>query len=201
MPPSGNVQVDGLFEVTGPDSTVFRGRRGRVGFFGRELLAFLREQNMDSELATGSDLAALQIYVASADRVRHSVEHIWESAKDIWKPLCTQSPYPIEVSTQYGCVWKFRYLSRTDLRRSFIATGIRYPALSQHPAYSDPEGEHISSLNWDRMTTIHLSVSWYCREFGTAMTINESRSFRSVSFLSIPSSLLLKHRNGLWRNS
>lgn len=110
-------------------------------FFGRELLAFLREQNMDSELATGSDLAALQIYVASADRVRHSVEHIWEGAKDIWKPLCTQSPYPIEVSTQYGCVWKFRYLSRADLRRSFIATGIRYPALSQHPAYSDPEGE------------------------------------------------------------
>ena len=92
-----------------------------------ELVAFLKEQKMDSELATGQDLAALQIYVSSADRVRNAVERIWEAAKSTWKPICQQASVPLEISTEYGCAWKYRYLARQDLRGGYLAVGIRYP--------------------------------------------------------------------------
>jgi hypothetical protein len=97
-----------------------------------ELVGFLKEQNMDSELATGHDWAALRIYVASADRVRNSVERIWEGARSIWRPVCQQTEIPLELSTEYGCVWKYRYLARSDLRNSYLAVGLRYPDLSEY---------------------------------------------------------------------
>lgn len=106
-----------------------------------ELVTFLKDQSMDSELATTHDLAALQIYVTSADRVRNTIEAIWESAKVVWRPICQQTDYPLSISTNYGCVWKYRYLSRKDLRWSYIAMGIRYPRTCADPAYADPNGE------------------------------------------------------------
>lgn len=99
-----------------------------------ELVGFLREQNMESELATGRDWAALRIYVASADRVKNSVERIWEGARSIWRPICQKLDYPVGASTQYGCVWKYRYLSKSDLRNCYLAVGVRYPDLTDYLA-------------------------------------------------------------------
>jgi hypothetical protein len=106
-----------------------------------ELVAFLKDQSMDSEIATSHDLAALQVYVASADRVRNSIEAVWEGARATWRPICQQTEYPLSISTAYGCIWKYRYLARKDLRLSYIAAGIRYPEASDDPAYADPNGE------------------------------------------------------------
>lgn len=108
-----------------------------------ELASFLKERNMDSELATSQDLAALQIYVASADRVRNSVEQAWESARDLWRPVCIQTENPLEISTEYGCAWKWRYLSRSDLKKSYVAAGIRWPAIADHPDYADGGEPHL----------------------------------------------------------
>lgn len=105
-----------------------------------EMVAFLKEQNMDSELATGHDLAALRIYIASADRVRNSVERIWHGAESVWRPICQQTNSPLEVSTAYGCVWKYRYLARSDLRKSYLAVGIRYPDVGTYPAGFSRDG-------------------------------------------------------------
>lgn len=95
---------------------------------------------MDSELATGHDLAALRVYVASADRVRNSIETIWEGARSFWRPICQQTAVPLEVSTAYGCVWKYRYLARSDLRNSYLAIGIRYPDIGSYPPELSPDG-------------------------------------------------------------
>ncbi len=103
----------------------------------KDFITFLKEMNMDSELATSQDLAALQIYVASADRVRNTVEQIWEGSRDIWKPICIQKDMPLEVSTSYGCVWKYRYLVRSDLRNCYIAAGLRFPNIGGHTAYAE----------------------------------------------------------------
>ena len=100
--------------------------------FADELVQFLREQKMDTELATSRDWAALQLYVASADRVRNSIERIWEDAKDFWRPLCTQTQHVIQVSTEYGCIWKFRYLARQDLRETYLAVGVRFDTNSAY---------------------------------------------------------------------
>jgi hypothetical protein len=97
-----------------------------------DLVNFLRKKDMDHERATRQDLAALQIYVASADRVRKSVEDIWESSKAVWRPICQQKDNPFEISTELGCAWKFRYLSRKDLRSSYLAFGIRFPDISKY---------------------------------------------------------------------
>ncbi|WBH15325.1 PD-(D/E)XK nuclease family protein [Sphingomonas radiodurans] len=105
-----------------------------------EMNSFLKEQKMDSELATGQDLAALRIYVASADRVRNSVESIWEGAKSFWRPICQNAAVPIEVSTAYGCVWKYRYLARSDLRSSYLAVGIRYPDIGSYSSDFSTDG-------------------------------------------------------------
>lgn len=103
---------------------------------GWELLHFLREYNMESEVATQLDLAALQVYVSSADRVRNTVTQIWDSAEAIWKPLCQQADKTLAFEGSLGCVWKFRYLKRTDLRNCYISTGLRYPVLGGHPPES-----------------------------------------------------------------
>jgi len=99
-----------------------------------DLVNFLRKKDMDHERATSHDLAALQIYVASADRVRKSVEDIWESVKELWRPICQQNDKPFDISTEYGCAWKWRYLVRNDLRSSYLAFGIRFPDLAQNRA-------------------------------------------------------------------
>ena len=103
-----------------------------------EFVSFLKELNMDSELAKSQDFAALQVYVASADRVRNSIERIWDDAKPIWRPVSQQTDIALEITTKYGCVWKFRYLARQDLRNCYLAVGIRFPELGDHPAYVDP---------------------------------------------------------------
>lgn len=108
-----------------------------------ELVGFLKEQNMDSELATGQDWAALQVYVASADRVRNSVQRIWERASAVWRPICQQADYALEISTEYGCIWKFRYLARSDLRDSYLAVGLRYPDLSEYWHDVTPDVPHL----------------------------------------------------------
>lgn len=100
---------------------------------GIEFLDFLKEHHMDSELATQQDLAALQVYISAADRVRNTVEQIWESGKDIWRPICQQANRELEISTQYGCVWKYRYFQRLDLRSCYVAAGIRYPGVGEYP--------------------------------------------------------------------
>lgn len=110
------------------------------GRLSNELVLFLKEQKMDSELATGHDLAALRIYLASADRVRNSIESIWEGARSLWRPICQQTSVPLEVSTAYGCVWKYRYLARSDLRNSYLAIGIRYPDIGSYSAEFSPDG-------------------------------------------------------------
>lgn len=106
-----------------------------------EFVNFLKELNMDSELANSQDLAALQIYIASADRIRNTVEQIWEGAREIWKPVCIQKDVPLEVTTSYGCVWKYRYLVRSDLRNCYMAAGLRFPAIGSHISYTEPTGE------------------------------------------------------------
>ena len=159
----------------------------------RELTEFLKEENMNSDLATGSDLAVLRIYVASADRVRNTVERIWESAKSIWRPLCQQTSIPLEISTAYGCVWKYRYLSRFDLRSSYLAIGIRYPDLSNYPKElaldespylfvelaSEAEVSAIETFNmptgWTRVNGMQLAViSLQCLPVNADLFVSEA---------------------------
>jgi len=131
-----------------------------------ELVAFLKEEKMDSELATGHDLAALRIYDSSADRIRNSVEQIWESARLIWRPICQQTSIPLEISTNYGCVWKYRYLSRSDLRRSYLAVGIRYPDVSSYSVDIAPDGapylfvELASEAGTSAITGLGMPECW-----------------------------------------
>ncbi len=131
-----------------------------------EFVTFLREIDMDSELATGHDLAALQMYLASADRVRNSVQQIWESARTIWRPACIQTDVPLEVSTAYGCVWKYRYLVRSDLRNCYIPAGLRFPTIGSHPSYVDPGGEPYlfvelgSDNEGSPIDTLQLPADW-----------------------------------------
>ena len=106
-----------------------------------EFTAFLKEKGMDSELATNADVAALQIYLSSADRIRNTVELIWNGAQELWRPLCINRDTPLELSTAYGCAWKWRYLAREDLRQSFIAAGVRWPDIADDATYSDRDGE------------------------------------------------------------
>lgn len=131
-----------------------------------EFVTFLREMDMDSELATGHDLAALQMYLASADRVRNTVEQAWESARATWRPVCIQTDVPLEVSTTYGCVWKYRYLIRSDLRSCYMAAGLRFPAIGSHPSYAEPNGEPYlfvelgSDHDGSPIDTLQLSDEW-----------------------------------------
>lgn len=131
-----------------------------------EFITFLREMDMDSELATGHDLAALQMYLASADRVRNTVQQIWESARPIWRPVCIQTDVPLEVSTAYGCVWKYRYLVRSDLRSCYMAAGFRFPTIGSHPSYADASGEPYvfvelgSDNDGSPVDTLQLSTEW-----------------------------------------
>lgn len=131
-----------------------------------EFVTFLREMDMDSELATGHDLAALQIYLASADRVRNSVQQIWESARTIWRPVCIQTDVPLEVSTAYGCVWKYRYLVRSDLRSCYMAAGVRFPTIGSYPSYAEPGGEPYlfvelgSDNDGSPIDTLQLPAEW-----------------------------------------
>ena len=82
-----------------------------------ELSKFLKVRDMDDETATSHDWAALQIYVSSADRVRNSIERVWNVCRSDWRSLFQQTDYPLELSTEYGCAWKFRYLAAQRLRR------------------------------------------------------------------------------------
>lgn len=92
-----------------------------------EFVEFLKEQHMSSELADGRDWAALQVYLSSADRIRNSVTEIWEAARPIWKTICKQSDSVLEISKQYGCVWKYRYLYMEKYKDCYVASGIRFP--------------------------------------------------------------------------
>ena len=100
----------------------------------RDFLSFLREKNMDSELATGFDWAALQVYIPSADRVRNTIERLWSAAESSWRPICIQTSHVTQISSEYGCVWKFRYLNRSDLRQTYLAVGVRFAFNSDYLA-------------------------------------------------------------------
>ena len=96
---------------------------------------------MDSELATSLDLAALQIYVASADRLRNSLEYIWKQTAPIRDPMCKQTRGHIEISTEYGCIWMSKYLSRPDINEGYLALGIRFPnSTDQYNINIAPDG-------------------------------------------------------------
>ena len=39
---------------------------------------------------------------------------------------------PFEISTRYGCVWKWRNLARRDIPGGYLAVGIRFPDIAKH---------------------------------------------------------------------
>ena len=100
--------------------------------FAHEFVSFLKEQNMAEELMTANDLSALNVFLPKTDRIEATVNYVWLGLQPLWRPFCQQIDQTIVYSTDYGCVWAFRYLKHTGLTRyGSFSFGIRFPQITQ----------------------------------------------------------------------
>jgi hypothetical protein len=103
-------------------------RRTTWKWMASELAQFLKENGMAYETATSSDLAALQLFLPSADRIKETVEQLWNAGRDSVQRLCGGARNLTEYDPETGSVWTWAYL--TAKYSSWVAVGIRVPDAS-----------------------------------------------------------------------
>ena len=104
----------------------------RWTLFAYELISFLKERNMSEELMTSNDLAALNVFLPSTDRIEATVNHVWLGLRPLWRPFCQQTAQTVVYSTDYGCIWAFRYLKFVGLTvNGSFNFGIRFPQITK----------------------------------------------------------------------
>lgn len=123
----------------------------------RELLAFLKEQNMADSTITHSDLAALQMFLPASQRFSDTFQRVWSATLDLRRELCA-SKTPNLYYDEDGIAWGWAYTHTPAPLKSYIGFGIRFPeqsdwwpdaVLPQHPHAFVTIGSDNNSLEWE----------------------------------------------------
>jgi hypothetical protein len=100
----------------------------------REFVGFLGEHNMTGETASLFDLAAMQVYLPSADRVQKTFDVVWDKILEgDRRKLFVKTIHGPDFESEAGVVWGYMYLqSRVADNRygSYFGWGIRFPQIS-----------------------------------------------------------------------
>jgi hypothetical protein len=112
------------------------------GMLALELVAFLEERQMSVETMSSYDIAAAEIFVGSADRIRATFKRVAELLEERLASVNCKQPsnYGAEYESQGSSIWDWAYLASPPAPRSdwFIGWGLRFPAKSQWWLDLDP---------------------------------------------------------------
>jgi hypothetical protein len=103
-----------------------------------ELAAFLEEKEMASETLTSRDLAAAELLIPGADRIKATFSRVGATAKAALGDLAVQGPPRFEYNTEGGAMHGYLYLRKPEGQGWHVAWGIRFPDQSQWWTAADP---------------------------------------------------------------
>jgi hypothetical protein len=97
-----------------------------------EFLDFLREHHMTTETVSSTDLAALQIFMPSAQRLIETLQRAWGATADARTSICSHKNSSFQLDWKYpGILWGWKYIQRNGIpSSSFVALGLRFPDVS-----------------------------------------------------------------------
>lgn len=93
-----------------------------------DFIAFLKEQEMTTETVSAADLAALQVFLPTVDRLFSTLDRAWLSSRAIREEVCTNKKLDPEFDGDGGTVWRKSHTKQPPApRHSYIGFGIRFP--------------------------------------------------------------------------
>ena len=97
-----------------------------------EFLGFLKEHQMTTETISSTDLAALQIFMPSAQRLIETLQRAWGATADARTSICSHKNSSFQLDWKYpGILWGWKYIQRSPIpTSSYVALGLRFPDLS-----------------------------------------------------------------------
>jgi hypothetical protein len=94
----------------------------------QELVVFLGEKNLSSEIFTASDLSAAHLFLPTKERWNATFSTIWDSSEHLWRPFLGARVSPLDLNGEAGIIWQWRYaIAEIAPPKTWLGLGIRFP--------------------------------------------------------------------------
>lgn len=111
----------------------------------QELVEFLGEKNLSSEIFTASDVSAAHLFLPTKERWNATFSTIWASSEHLWRQFLGGRVSTLDLNGDAGIMWQWRYaLPEIAPSRTWLGLGIRFP--DQSDWYVDiglPDSPHF----------------------------------------------------------
>ncbi len=124
-----------------------------------ELVGFIREKELDSDIFTSADLAALTMAMPAMDRWDATLRSMWSAADDVRKRFLEARHYDFRFQPEAGLYWNWKYEPRrTSGNKAYVGLGVRLPEMSSwYPSLQLPSSPHMAVIvSTDDGRLVHL---------------------------------------------
>lgn len=110
-----------------------------------ELVDFIRERSLSSEIFTQADLAALTLALPAMDRWEATFTSMWSSCEDIRRRFLNNPVTKLQFNVEAGMYWHWRFgQPKIVPERAWVGLGLRLPEISQWFCHLDlPSSPHF----------------------------------------------------------
>lgn len=122
----------------------------------RELIAFLGERNLSSEIFTAADVSAAHLFLPTRERWNATFSSIWAGSEHLWRSFLSSRVSPLDLNSEAGMIWQWRYVAADNKQgKVWVGLGLRFPdqsewyvdiGLPQSPHFFFVIGSDASSL-------------------------------------------------------
>ena len=131
-----------------------------------ELVEFIKEKGLSSEIFTQADLAAISLTLPTMDRWGATFHSMWSASEDIRLRFLNKKVSDLAFNVAAGMYWQWRYQPGPVHNRAWVGLGLRLPEISQWYCHLDlPSSPHfvmiLGSDNGDVIYRKELPQGWY----------------------------------------
>lgn len=148
-----------------------------------DLIIFLKEKKLTSEIFTSSDVASANLMLPTMERWHATFRMLWDATKESCSTFLNPRISQLVFHTEGGLLWQWRFGTvRKTPRQSWVAFALRFPELSQwygdaglpaHPHFLLLIGSDGNSLPTEKLRRMPDGWLEYEGEFLLAKPIHE----------------------------
>jgi len=148
-----------------------------------DLVHFIREKKLSSEIFVASDVSAVDLVLPTMDRWAATFDNIWQGGLPVWSDFLNPRVSDLLFRTEAGMLWHWRYSQVPAATKTYVGLGLRFPEQSQwYEGLSLPSRPHfifiLASDKGSLEGATELPSGWiYDEEDGQFLLAREVDSF------------------------
>lgn len=109
-----------------------------------DLVKFIREKKLSSEIFVASDVSAADLVLPTMDRWVATFDTIWQGSYQVWSDFLNPRVSGLSFNTDAGMLWHWRYSQVPATTKTFVGLGLRFPEQSSwYPDLILPSRPHF----------------------------------------------------------